>query len=306
MTDSTSPSRSTRPHAPKRANSVLLHPVNALLVVTAFVASFWSFGLFAGTADASDSLIAIIAPMLVIVLGIAGAGAVRFVTGTSHTASVITLGVMLCGFIGLLVTSPPPTRISSYPFPRAAAPVDPMPRLRADAAYKRASERYIEQVESASASVAEAIQFAVAAGGTDPGTLTSLELIESRLALLTNLQQENRRSCDLLTDQRAVFHALLVTEGCPTDLEQQLTDQFLAEAASERSAEICRRRTRTIEATHAFLTFLRDHWGSYAVDRQGFTFDTHELLNTFVTMQKELLEASDHEMALYRQESGGQ
>jgi hypothetical protein len=289
-----------------RANSVLLHPVNALLVVTAFVASFWSFGLLAGTSGASDSIIAIILPMIVIVLGFAGAGVVRVLISRSHAASVITLGIILSGFIALCAMRAPSARSSPYTLPRAAAPASPLPRYLANAAYKRASERYIEQVESASASVAEAIQLAVAAGGTDPGTLTSLELIESRLALLTNLQQENRRSCDLLADQRAVFHALLVAEGCPTDLEQQLTDQFLAEAASERSAEVCRRRTRTIEATHAFLTFLRDHWGSYAVDRQGFTFDTHELLNTFVTMQKELLEASDHEMALYRQESGGQ
>lgn len=119
-------------------------------------------------------------------------------------------------------------------------------------------------------------------GGVDPATLGSVEQIRQRIRVVQDLADANEALRAALVNLPKNARRTLERAKAP----EEMIDSFVAGMSNPRTIKIVSDvrgyETRIAEQYVHMLELLRDHWGQWSVDRQGYViFDTAALAEQY-------------------------
>lgn len=173
-------------------------------------------------------------------------------------------------------------------------------KLTGDAAKSfRAGERLMGAMKEKVANYETAFKGFVSPGGSEPKSLTSETVIESRLGLLRAFEARNQEFADFLKTAEGAFRAELEKESFPPARIEETAKGFrdggnfpTLIAIRATDSELCTVMTK-------YLTLLKTEWGKWKVNEEGaILFQNDGAADEFMGYAKQLQDIAARQAAL--------
>ncbi len=291
-----SPSAASRPH---KKQPPRLHPASAVLIVAAFVTTFWKVGVFSGHASMTDAIIAFVTPLLAMFFGLILGLLVFFVFKRSGAAFNLMFGAVLCLAV-YIVCSSPRGRAPAQPSNQSQAAVAGIERMTADlierqrrakesgkplsnqdfqeladqlkvagdkavggdASVVKALVQPMRDIGAAGTNASAAKRNFTNAGGIRPATLKTRADIDQRLDLVNVFEKANTEYERVIATIPQAFAQSLKNDGV-SDADARAYTEALRGRLVNPTA-LCRIRSDYARGARSYLNVLASNWDHHS------------------------------------------